>query len=63
MRDPARIDRMLELIRKQWNAQPDLRLTQLILNAVPRDSGWSCPEVYHFEDDKLEAILKQGTKP
>ena len=52
MRDPVRIPRMLEAIRKVWEAHPDLRLGQLLVNAMlpSRPS----PQVFYFEDDKLE---------
>ena len=61
MRDPARIDRMLELLREVWTRSPDLRLGQLIVNAVrPRDP---CPEVFSIEDTvlarRLERLLKE----
>jgi len=32
MRDPARIDRIVELLRQHWHASPDQRLGQLIAN-------------------------------
>lgn len=53
MRDPARIDRILEAIRLKWKASPDLRLGQLLINAAPRfeDAG------YHVEDGELEVAL------
>jgi hypothetical protein len=51
MRDPARIDQMLELLREVWTRSPDLRLGQLIVNAVrPSDP---CPEVFSIEDTVL----------
>ena len=52
MRDPARIDRILAQIRDIWLEQPDLRLCQLIGNAV---SGTG--DKYFVEDDDLEAAL------
>lgn len=55
MRDPARIDRILEKLRAVWEAQPDLRLTQLIVNTVR--PGEPCPRVFYFEDTDLEARL------
>lgn len=57
MRDPARIDRMLELIRKVWYDAPDLRLTQLIMNELRMNS-----DPYYVEDDKLEDALKAYCK-
>jgi len=50
MRNPNRIKPLLKLIETIWTAYPDLRLTQLLSNAVG-DS------VYHLEDDKLTFSL------
>ncbi len=57
MRDPARIERMLELVKKVWYSAPDLRLTQLIMNALKMNS-----DPYYVEDDKLEIALKAYCK-
>lgn len=54
MRDPKRIDTILSLIREIWHEMPDLRLTQLIMNALKMNS-----DPYHVEDDKLEHALLQ----
>jgi len=51
MRDPARIDDVLAALRAAWVESPDLRLGQLIVNAV-RPSN-PCPEVFHAEDGAL----------
>ena len=51
MRDPARIDDVLAALRAAWQESPDLRLGQLIVNAVRPTQP--CPEVYHAEDDVL----------
>jgi len=51
MRDPARIEPILNLIRTAWELNPDMRLGQLIVNIVrPKES---CPEVFYVEDDEL----------
>lgn len=55
MRDPKRIEPMLELIRRIWVNSPDLRLTQLIVAAAR--TGVPCPELFYLEDDKLHAKL------
>ena len=56
MRDPARIDQMLDLIREIWQRSPDLRLTQLLINAAgPSDP---CAELYQLEDTKLMKKLE-----
>jgi hypothetical protein len=57
MRDPARIERMLGLIRKVWYDAPDLRLTQLIMNELKMNS-----DPYYVEDDILEDALKAYCK-
>ena len=54
MRDPKRINRMIELIRGILLTQPDTRLTQLIMNALNMDS-----DPYYVEDDILEKKLKE----
>src|SRR5687768_5786193 len=56
MRDPARIDRILAAVRKVWVEYPDLRLGQLIVNAI-RPSR-PCPQVFYPEDSVLESGLK-----
>lgn len=57
MRDPKRIDKILSLIRNIWYAKPDLRLTQLIMNALEMNQ-----DPYYVEDDRLEEALKQYLK-
>jgi len=54
MRDPKRIDRILKLIKEIWKNNPDLRLTQLIMNALQMNQ-----DPYYVEDDKLEKKLKE----
>jgi uncharacterized protein YihD (DUF1040 family) len=54
MRDPERINRIIERIRAIWLTQPDTRLTQLIMNALNMNS-----DPYYVEDDLLEERLKQ----
>jgi hypothetical protein len=51
MRDPARIDDVLAAVRAAWAESPDLRLGQLIVNAVRPTNP--CPEVFYTEDDAL----------
>jgi len=54
MRDPNRIEPMIQLIRDIWYAYPDLRLTQLIMNALNINS-----DPYYIEDDKLKEALQK----
>lgn len=49
MRDPSRIPKVLEALRRVWEASPDLRLTQLLLNVT----RFHCPEMFVMEDDVL----------
>lgn len=59
MRDPARIDRILDLVRELWMASPDQRFGQLLLNAM-RKTG-ELPEsgqLWNVEDTEWEARLK-----
>lgn len=65
MRDPERIDRMIELMRQAWHRFPDWRLNQLVINAS--DTSYDCDKphecglglVYYIEDDVMEKKLKQ----
>lgn len=47
MRNPNRIDNILARIKVMWERYPDLRLGQLLSNAV--GEGW----LYYVEDDSL----------
>ncbi len=51
MRDPARIETMLDKLREVWLTDPDLRLGQIIVIATKPKNP--CPEVFHIEDNKL----------
>lgn len=55
MRDPARIDRMIERLRELWRRYPDQRLGQLLVNVIR--PGEPCPRVFYAEDDDTEAKL------
>jgi uncharacterized protein YihD (DUF1040 family) len=61
MRDPERIDQVLAVVREVWHRYPDLRLGQLIVNAVQTEE--SCSQVYSIEDTalvrKLESLAKR----
>ena len=47
MRDPKRIHEILYDVQRVWEAFPDLRLGQLLLNVVPD------PALYYIEDEEL----------
>ena len=53
MRDPKRIKRILAALRAVWEENPDLRLGQLICNAVREDM------LYYIEDDTLVKALEK----
>ena len=54
MRDPARIDRILGLLRAEWEKNPDMRLCQLLVNAT------GCTgDMFHISDDVLEAAINR----
>jgi len=57
MRDPERIEPMLALIREIWTKHPDLRLTQLIMNALQINK-----DPYYIEDDVLQKGLEKVKK-
>ena len=52
MRDPNRIEPILAIIREIWYMYPDLRLTQIIMNALGMAS-----DPYYIEDKKLKKDL------
>ena len=55
MRDPKRIDQVLEALRAAWHRAPDCRLGQLMINlSNPRD--WS--DMWNMEDDVWEKRIK-----
>ena len=52
MRDPKRIDVILQEISAIWHKYPDMRLGQLIGNVLEG------PSLYYIEDDSLVKVLK-----
>jgi uncharacterized protein YihD (DUF1040 family) len=64
MRDENRIDRILDVIRGYWKAYPDLRLSQVLVEAC-RVAGAKehralepAPGIFYTEDDALEQALR-----
>ena len=53
MRDPNRIEIVLNEIKEIWKKHPDLRLCQLLLNLVANPNS-----LYYVEDDILIKGLK-----
>lgn len=65
MRDPNRIDEMLKHLEIVWKKNPDLRLGQIVFNAVSltRESLNDEVNVFYTEDDKLlTGLQKLGEK-
>jgi uncharacterized protein YihD (DUF1040 family) len=48
MRDPKRIEKVLNLLRNKWYEYPDLRLGQLMVNLTPEEK-----DLFYLEDDDL----------
>ena len=61
VRDPARIDRVLEALGAYWRANPDLRLCQIIGNLANETGSCDKPEVsgrvYNMEDERVLVYL------
>ena len=51
MRDPNRIDYILEQIRVAWHKSPEFRLGQLIVCATAPKND--VPEIFGIEDEQL----------
>lgn len=60
MRNPDRIDVIIEDLRKVWKASPDQRLTQLIMNHTRTSSGavLSTSAFWNTEDWAVHQNLK-----
>ncbi len=61
MRDPARIDRILNMLKRYWKTYPDLRLGQIVENAahVGHAPGGGGPDTFYVEDDVIERGLAE----
>lgn len=56
MRDPERIDKILNHIKSIWKKNPDLRLMQLLINCLdPKEESIA----YYIEDEEIQKRLKQ----
>lgn len=61
MRNPERIDRVLEDLRRIWKKSPDLRLGQVIIGCVQQKvlgRSVQTNDVFYIEDEKLQAGMK-----
>ena len=56
MRDPNRINRVLNTIRRVWHLLPDWRLGQLVCNLAREGGMW---DSFYMEDDALESVAKR----
>lgn len=61
MRDPNRIPVILEALRKEWEASPDLRLCQLVSNiaSVNEAKAIVSQDVYYIEDTEFMRDLAE----
>ena len=53
MRDPERIDRIINKLRGLWHTHPDWRLGQLVSNL----QGPGRQDVFFTEDDEWERLI------
>jgi len=60
MRDPERIDVIINKLRQVWKTYPDLRLCQLVVNVLTQSSEMTDP--FYLEDDKFFDILNKYCK-
>jgi len=61
MRDPDRIDRIIEKLRLAWHDGPDLRLCQLVevLGSACQTSHFGNHCIFNVEDDLFEIKLDE----
>ena len=59
MRDPNRIDHVVETIRRVWHLVPDWRLGQLVCNLARECGAW---DSFYMEDDMLEDAARSWIK-
>ena len=57
MRDPRRIDQILDIVREIWEREPDLRLGQVVVNAIRPSEP--CPQIFGAEDDDVLKGLRE----
>ncbi len=53
MRNPDRIEPLLELLEQRWKDSPDLRLGQLLHALAEED------DIFYYEDTELAAALAE----
>ena len=62
MRDPKRIDSILEKIKFIWETYPDQRFWQLIMNCMDARYNDYFGDAFFLEDDRFEATLDNQIK-
>jgi len=60
MRDPDRINTVLDKIRRIWLRDADLRLGQLLIAAVEPENP--CPELFYIEENDLVKRLEKYSR-
>lgn len=58
MRDPNRIEPILNDLMIIWKEHPELRLCQLLSN-IAFAGGWKNNDLFYIEDDKIAEQLKK----
>ena len=59
MRDPSRIERIVDKVNVAWSLVPDWRLGQLISNLL----GPGPHDIFYVEDDTWEQLLDEALVP
>jgi len=57
MRDRNRIYRIVDKLRATWIRSPDLRLGQLVMNAIAFAKNDGVNDIFYVEDDETERGL------
>ena len=58
MRNPERIEKVMNIVERIWKKEPDLRFGQII-SVI---DSLSDNDIFHLEDDKMIKLLKQFEK-
>lgn len=62
MRDPKRITDAMSTLSKIWKKYPDLRLGQLMSNALHMGPNLDPANLFYIEDEKLIEMIKMFDK-
>jgi len=55
MREPKRIPKILQRLQNVWQKHPDLRLGQIIINAMKTE----CTSLFYVEDECLIKLIEK----